>query len=90
MQIFSLMGKMRRHEYDGGTLLHFQASCLHFRFEKPEIWTLDGESSGEVTDVQIDVKNEAVRLFSPDSVHFFKREFNRVAVTHFGNSGNGE
>lgn len=72
LQIFSLLGKMRRHEYDGETLLHFQASCLHFRFEKPETWTLDGESSGEVTDVQIDVKNEAVRLFSPDSEHFVK------------------
>ena len=74
LQLFSLLGKMRRHEYDGGTLVHFQAASMRFVFDKPEIWTLDGESSGEVTDVRIDVKNEAVRLFSPNGVHFVRGE----------------
>jgi diacylglycerol kinase family enzyme len=69
-QIFSLLKKMRRHEYDGETLVHFQASKLRFTFEKPESWTLDGECSGPVDDVRIDVKNNAVRIFCPDSEYF--------------------
>ena len=69
-QIFSLLKKMRRHEYDGETLVHFQASTLRFIFEKPENWTLDGECSGPVDDVRIDVKNKAVRIFCPDSEFF--------------------
>ena len=69
-QIFSLLKKMRRHEYDGETLVHFQASTLRFTFEKPESWTLDGECSGPVDDVRIDVKNNAVRIFCPDSEYF--------------------
>lgn len=69
-QIFSLLIKMRRHEYDGETLVHFQASTLRFIFEKPENWTLDGECSGPVDQVQIDVKNNAVRIFCPDSEYF--------------------
>ena len=72
LQLFSLLKKMRRHEYDGETLVHFQSASMHFIFDKPEIWTLDGESSGEVTDVRIDVKNEAVRLISPNGVHFVR------------------
>ena len=67
---FSLLKKMRRHEYDGETLVHFQASTLRFTFEKPESWTLDGECSGPVDDVRIDVKNNAVRIFCPDSEYF--------------------
>ena len=69
-QIFSLLKKMRRHEYDGETLVHFQASTLRFIFEMPENWTLDGECSGPVEDVRIDVKNKAVRIFCPDSEYF--------------------
>ncbi len=74
MQMFSLLQKMGRHEYDGETMLHFQASRLHFRFEKPEIWTLDGESSGEITDADIRVRHNALRLRCPDSVFFEKKD----------------
>lgn len=70
LQIFSLLKKMRRHEYDGETLVHFQASALRFSFEKPENWTLDGECSGPVKEVRIDVKNNAVRFLCPDSEFF--------------------
>ncbi len=70
LQIFSLLKKMRRHEYDGETLVHFQASKLRFLFEKPENWTLDGECSGPVDDVRIDVKNNAVGIVCPDSEYF--------------------
>ena len=69
-QIFSLLKKMRLHEYDGETLVHFQASKLHFTFEKPESWTLDGECSGPVSDIHIEVRNNAVRIYCPDSEYF--------------------
>lgn len=72
MQMFSLLQKMRKHEYDGETLLHFQASHLRMHFDAPEIWTLDGEASGEVTDVEIRVQQKAVRLLCPNSVYFEK------------------
>ena len=69
-QIFSLLKKMRLHEYDGETLVHFQASKLHLAFGKPENWTLDGECSGPVSDIHIEVKNNAVRIYCPDSEYF--------------------
>ena len=69
-QIFSLLKKMRLHEYDGETLVHFQASKLHFTFEKPESWTMDGECSGPVSDIHIEVRNNAVRIYCPDSEYF--------------------
>lgn len=74
LRLCSLLGKIRRHEYDGGTLLRFQTESMRFFFDRPEIRTPDGESSGEVADVRIDVKNEAVRLFSPNGVHFVRGE----------------
>ena len=74
MQMFSLLVKMRRHEYDGDMLVHFRASHLKFTFEKEEVWTLDGESSGKVKDVEIIVKQEEIKLLCPDSVYFEKRE----------------
>ncbi len=73
MQTFSLIKKMHDHDYDGETLVHFKAAHLKLSFPRPEIWTLDGESSGEVSEVEITVRNKAVRIFSPDGEHFLEK-----------------
>lgn len=63
-QLFSMLHKIRRRDYDGETLLYLHASRLRFTFSSPVKWTLDGECSGDVQDVSIEVLPGAVRLCS--------------------------
>ena len=74
LQAFSMLAKMRRRDYDGDTLLFFHASKLHFEFDEPLVWTLDGESSGEVRNVHLEVLPAAIRLFSPKGPCFLPDE----------------
>ena len=69
-QIFPMIAKIRRRDYDGDTLLFFHASKLHMEFDRSQVWTLDGEGSGEVKDVDIEVLPQAIRVFSPESKQF--------------------
>lgn len=71
-QIFPMIAKMRRRDYDGDTLLFFHASKLHMEFDRSQVWTLDGEGSGEVKDVDIEVLPQAITVFSPESKQFIR------------------
>ena len=69
-QIFPMIAKIRRSDYDGDTLLFFHTSKLHMEFDRSQVWTLDGEGSGEVKDVDIEVLPGAINIFSPVSKQF--------------------
>ncbi len=69
-QIFPMIAKIRRSDYDGDTLLFFHASKLHMEFDRSLVWTLDGEGSGEVKDVDIEVLPRAINIFSPKNDQF--------------------
>ena len=65
LQGFPMLRKIYTRDYDGDTLLFLHASDIRFVFDEPEKWTLDGECSGDVTDVHIRVHHRALRLISP-------------------------
>ena len=61
-QIFPMLYKMRRRNYDGDTLIFLQPHEIRFEFSEPTVWTLDGECSGDVTDVRISALQNAVQI----------------------------
>ena len=61
-QIFPMLYKMHRHDYDGKTLLLLQAKDLTFEFSDPVPWTLDGECGGSVKTAEIHVIQNAVQI----------------------------
>ena len=65
--VFNVMGKIIRKQYDGEKILFFKTSRARLIFDKPEKWTLDGEYGGEVADVRFSVLNKAIDIFSPEN-----------------------
>ena len=61
-QIFPMLYKMHRHDYDGKTLLFLQAKDITFEFSEPVPWTLDGEFGGSVLKAEIHVIQNAVQI----------------------------
>ena len=59
---------------------YIKASEVKLTFEKPEIWTLDGECGGEATQVDLKVLHRAVNIFSPENSMFSHRESKEEAT----------
>ncbi len=72
-QIFPMLYKMHRHDYDGKTLLLLQAKDLTFEFSEPVPWTLDGEFSGNVTKAEIHVLPGAIQISCDGKQGFLPR-----------------
>lgn len=49
-------------------LVHFRTGCLKIHSDMPLAWVLDGEYGGDVADVQIDVKHQAVEIIVPKKI----------------------
>ena len=61
-QIFPMLHKMRRRNYDGDTLIFLHAHEIRFEFSEPTPWTLDGEFGGDVSDARICALQNAVQI----------------------------
>ena len=61
-QIFPMLHKMRRRNYDGDTLIFLHAHEIRFEFSEPTPWTLDGEFGGDVSDANICALQNAVQI----------------------------
>ena len=81
MQIFPMLYKMRRRDYDGKTLLFLHAQDIRFEFSEPIDWTLDGECSGPVTDAHIQVVHNAVQISCDGKQGFLQQEHLAVPQT---------
>lgn len=73
LQTFPMLYKMRRHEYNGETLLFFQAKDITFEFSDPVPWTLDGEFGGNVTKAEIHVLPGAIQISCDGKQGFLTR-----------------
>lgn len=49
-------------------LEHFRASMLDIHADIPLAWVLDGEFGGDVSDVHIEVRKQAVKIMIPDAL----------------------
>lgn len=72
LSAFAMLRKIMKRDYDGDTLLYLKASDIKMTFDKPEIWTLDGECGGEASEVKLNVGHRAVTIFSPENPMFVK------------------
>lgn len=69
-EMFSMFSKIVRRDYDGDRLMYLKASHIHMEFASPEKWSVDGEYGGAPTEVDIDVKQRSLKIFSTSSVLF--------------------
>ena len=77
---FNMLHRIMKRDFDGDSLIYIKASEVKLTFEKPEIWTLDGECGGEATQVDLKVLHRAVNIFSPENPMFSHRESKEEAT----------
>ena len=85
---FNMLHRIMKRDFDGDSLIYIKASEVKYikasevklTFEKPEIWTLDGECGGEATQVDLKVLHRAVNIFSPENPMFSHRESKEEAT----------
>ena len=77
---FNMLHRIMKRDFDGDSLIYIKASEVKLTFEKPEIWTLDGECGGEATQVNLKVLHRAVNIFSPENPMFSHRESKEEAT----------
>ena len=77
---FNMLHRIMKRDFDGDSLIYIKASEVKLTFEKPEIWTLDGECGGEATQVNLKVLHRAVNIFSPENPMFSHRESKKEAT----------
>lgn len=77
---FNMLHRIMKRDFDGDSLIYIKASEVKLTFEKPEIWTLDGECGGEATQVNLKVLHRAVNIFSPGNPMFSHRESKEEAT----------
>ncbi len=63
--VFRLIRKLVRQEFDSPQIVMLSASRLQIECEDPLSWTLDGEYGGRHTDVTFDVLHGQVNLVAP-------------------------
>ena len=68
--LFKMLHRIQKRDYDGETLLFLQASDIHFTFSQSDEWTLDGEYSGKLSDVHFKVVPKGVQIVSPKNELF--------------------
>lgn len=77
---FNMLHRIMKRDFDGDSLIYIKDSEVKLTFEKPEIWTLDGECGGEATQVNLKVLHRAVNIFSPGNPMFSHRESKEEAT----------
>ncbi len=72
--IFPILSKVRKQQYDGKQIMMFQTRKLKITAPDEEVpWTLDGEFGGKHHDVMINVLEKAIEIFSPENPQFIPR-----------------
>ena len=79
--LFSMLQKIRRKEYDGDSILLLQASNIKMSFDKPQDWSLDGEFCGGVKEVDFSVLPNAIRVLSPENALLPQTDAEETAQT---------
>ena len=62
LELNALAGKLLARDFDNEFMTMTQASQVRFTFPQKTAWTLDGEFGGDVTQVEIAVRPQALRM----------------------------
>ena len=62
LELNALAGKLLARDFDNEFMTMTQASQVRFTFPKKTAWTLDGEFGGDITQVEITVRPQALRM----------------------------
>ena len=62
LELNALAGKLLARDFDNEFMTMTQASQVRFTFPKKTAWTLDGEFGGDITQVEIAVRPQALRM----------------------------
>lgn len=62
LELNALAGKLLARDFDNEFMTMTQASQVRFTFPKKTTWTLDGEFGGDITEVEIAVRPQALRM----------------------------
>ena len=72
--LFSVLGKVRKQQYDGKQIIMLQTRNLKITAPDEEVaWTLDGEYGGKHHNVVVNILEKAVEIYSPENHHFLPR-----------------
>ena len=58
----SIITSILTQNFDNQYISYFKTRNVHFEFESPTPWTLDGEYGGDVTETHISVVNKAIGI----------------------------
>ena len=70
--IFKMLRRIIKRDYDGDSLLYFKVKSAKLSFDSPEDWSLDGELRSGVKDVSFKALGGAVDIYCPDSRLFLR------------------
>lgn len=72
--IFPILSKVRKQQYDGKQIIMFQTRKLKITAPDEEVpWTLDGEYGGKHHNVMVNVLEKAIEIYSPENPQFIPR-----------------
>ena len=68
--IFKMLRRIMKRDYDGDSLLYFKSGSAEFKFDSPEDWSLDGELRPGVKSVSFKALGGAIDIYCPDGKMF--------------------